>query len=116
MEDSTYLAQTGAPMLWGEKEYTPTERIGARPTLEINGMISGFTGAGTKTVLPAFAVAKISSRIVADQTPDDLHHKLRAYLEKIVPSTVRWELTYMGGSLPSATDPHNPYTFALEKR
>jgi acetylornithine deacetylase/succinyl-diaminopimelate desuccinylase-like protein len=115
MQDSTYLAQTGAPLLWGEKEYTPTERIGARPTLEINGMISGFTGNGTKTVLPAYAVAKISSRIVADQTPDDLHRKLRAYLEKIVPPTVRWELTYLGGSLPSATNPHSPYTAALDK-
>lgn len=115
MNDPVYLAQTGAPMLWGEKGYTPTERIGARPTLEINGMMSGFTGNGTKTVLPAYALAKISSRIVADQTPDDLHHKFRAYLEKIIPPTVQWELTFMGGSLPSATDPNNPYTAALEK-
>jgi len=115
VDDAIYLAQTGAPKLWGEKEYTPTERIGARPTLEINGMISGFTGSGTKTVLPSYAVAKLSSRIVADQTPEDLHHKFRAYLEKIIPPTVRWELTYMGGSLPSATDPHNPYSIALEK-
>ena len=60
--EAFYLEQTGVPALWGEAGYTPAERIGARPTLEVNGLYSGFTGEGSKTVLPAWAMAKISCR------------------------------------------------------
>jgi acetylornithine deacetylase/succinyl-diaminopimelate desuccinylase-like protein len=113
MDEAYYLDQTGAPALWGEKEFTPSERVGARPTLEVNGLYSGFIGVGTKTVLPAYAMAKISSRIVADQDPETIHQLLRTYLEKNIPSTVRWELTYFGGGPACATDPNNPAALAL---
>ena len=63
MDDQYYLDQTGVPELWGEKGYTATERIGGRPTLEINGILSGYTGEGPKTVIPALAMAKISCAI-----------------------------------------------------
>ena len=68
-DDASYLAETGVPALWGEEGYTSAERTGARPTLEVNGLLSGWTGAGSKTVLPAKAMAKISCRLVPDQTP-----------------------------------------------
>ncbi|MBC8496106.1 MAG: M20/M25/M40 family metallo-hydrolase, partial [Chloroflexi bacterium] len=55
--EAWYLENTGAPELWGEEGYSPDERVGARPTLEINGLLSGFTGEGAKTVLPAYAMA-----------------------------------------------------------
>jgi len=87
------LEQTGVPALWGEPQFTPTERISARPTLEVNGLLSGFTGQGSKTVLPAWAMAKISCRLVPDQTPEEIHKKLRAYLKKNAPKTIKWELT-----------------------
>jgi len=115
MGDDYYLKQTGAPQLWGEPDYTPVERVGARPTLEVNGLFSGFTGQGTKTVLPAYAMAKISCRIVADQEPDEIHYLLRRYLEQRIPSTVRWELNYFGGAPASLTDPKHPAAQAMKK-
>jgi acetylornithine deacetylase/succinyl-diaminopimelate desuccinylase-like protein len=59
LDEAFYLKQTGAPALFGEAGYARSERIGARPTLEVNGLLSGFTGEGSKTVLPAKAMAKV---------------------------------------------------------
>jgi acetylornithine deacetylase/succinyl-diaminopimelate desuccinylase-like protein len=115
MNDISYIDQTGVSQLWGEKEFTPTERIGRRPTLEINGLYSGFIGAGTKTVIPAYAMAKISTRLVADQDPEEIHQLLRAYLEKTIPPTVRWELINFGGGQACATDPNHPAAVSLIK-
>ncbi len=91
--DETFLLQTtGVPKLWGERGYTAIERIGARPTLEINGLISGFTGEGSKTVLPATAMAKISMRLVADQKPEEVREQLESFLKDKLPDTVTWKL------------------------
>jgi acetylornithine deacetylase/succinyl-diaminopimelate desuccinylase-like protein len=84
---------TGVPALWGEPQFIPAERVGARPTLEVNGLLSGFTGQGSKTVLPAWAMAKISCRLVPDQTPEEVEKQMRAYLKKNAPKTIKWELT-----------------------
>lgn len=92
-----YLDKSGAPGLCGEEGYTPNERTGARPTLEVNGLYSGFTGQGFKTVLPARAGAKISMRLVPDQQPAHVASALREYLERTVPQCVRWELDDLGG-------------------
>ena len=99
-----FMEMTGAPMLWGEAEYTPFERVGARPTLEINGLLSGFTGTGTKTVLPAYAMAKITCRLVPDQDPAKIHQSLQNYLEQHAPKTIRWELINMDGAPASISD------------
>lgn len=115
MTDADYLKQTGALHLWGDPNFTPTERLGARPTLDVNGMISGFTGAGTKTVLPSIASAKISCRLVADQAPAEIHQSMRTYLEQNAPDDIRWELNFLGGSPACATDPNNPAAQALSK-
>ncbi len=93
-----YMENTGVAALYGEEGYTPDERVGGRPTLEINGMLSGFTGEGSKTVLPAYAMAKISCRLVPDQDPDEVHQQLRQYLEEHAPSTVKWELISMASA------------------
>ena len=113
MDDKFYLQQTGAPSLYGEPDYLPFERIGSRPTLEVNGMISGFTGVGSKTVIPASAMAKLSMRLVPQQDPAEVDQQLRAYLEKTVPQTVRWELDSYGGSPASLTDRNSKGVDAL---
>lgn len=113
MSDEFYLAQTGAPELWGEKGYTAAERIGGRPTLEVNGFLSGFTGAGSKTVIPAWAMAKISMRLVPDQNPDEVYRQLIQYLKEHAPSTVRWEVIRMAGGPASFTNPNHPAAQAM---
>jgi acetylornithine deacetylase/succinyl-diaminopimelate desuccinylase-like protein len=104
MGDDFYLRTTGAPALYGEAGYTPAERVGARPTLEVNGLLSGFTGEGAKTVLPAWAMAKISCRLVPDQTPADVHQQMLAYLQANAPASIRWTLVDMHGGAPSISD------------
>lgn len=83
----------GAPQLYGEKGYNHLEQTGSRPTLEINGLYSGFIGEGSKTVLPAKAMAKISCRLVPYQDDTKIEGMLRAYLEKHAPPTVTWKLS-----------------------
>ncbi|MEW6718131.1 MAG: dipeptidase [Chloroflexota bacterium] len=113
LDERFYLGQTGVPQLWGEKGYTPVERIGARPTLEVNGIYSGFIEEGAKTVLPAFAMAKISTRLVPNQEPAEVELQLREYLENHAPPTVRWELINMIGGPASLSDRNSPAIKAL---
>ncbi|MDD5370854.1 MAG: dipeptidase [Anaerolineaceae bacterium] len=113
--EATYLQQTGAPALWGESGYTPVERVGARPTLEINGLLSGFTGIGSKTVIPAWAMAKISMRLVPDQDPKLVEEQLRRYLEEHAPNTVRWELARFSGGKASISPRNTRATQALTR-
>ncbi|MCB0077820.1 MAG: dipeptidase [Anaerolineales bacterium] len=86
--EAELLAETGALKAWGEPEYTVTERVSARPTLELNGIWGGFTGQGAKTVLPAKASAKISMRLVPDQDPWQMAERVRRYLRAIAPPTI----------------------------
>jgi acetylornithine deacetylase/succinyl-diaminopimelate desuccinylase-like protein len=109
------LEQTGAPALWGEPQFTPLERIGARPTLEVNGLLSGFTGQGSKTVLPAWAMAKISCRLVPNQTPEETEKQLRAYLKKNAPKTVRWELINLHNAGAALVETDSPGVQALAR-
>ncbi len=114
-DEAWYLENTGAPALFGEAGFTPEERVGGRPTLEINGLYSGFIGEGSKTVLPSYAMAKISCRLVPNQDPEEVHQQLRQYLEQHAPQTIRWELDYMVGSPPSLSDRHSPWNQAYLK-
>jgi len=108
-----YLENTGVPALWGEKEYTPDERVGARPTLEVHGLLSGFTGEGGKTVLPAYAMAKVSCRLVPNQDPETVYGQLLAYCKKNVPATIKWEVIKMAGSPPSLSNRNSPWVQAF---
>ncbi|MFI5241921.1 MAG: dipeptidase, partial [Gemmatimonadales bacterium] len=71
-EDANFLKEVGAPSLGGEKGYSTLERLWSRPTCEVNGLLSGYTGEGAKTVLPAHAMAKVSCRLVPDQSPAEI--------------------------------------------
>jgi len=99
--DDWWLGQTGAPSLFGEQGFSVNERVLARPTLDVNGFLSGFTGVGSKTVLPARAMAKISMRLVPDQTPDAVQAQLEEYLRRNAPPTVRWEVQNLAGAPPA---------------
>jgi acetylornithine deacetylase/succinyl-diaminopimelate desuccinylase-like protein len=90
--DEEWRATTGAPQLYGEKGFTTTERLGARPTLEVNGLYSGFIGEGSKTVLPAKAMAKISTRLIPEQDDEAVEAQLKEYMRQNAPPTVMWEV------------------------
>ena len=113
--DQYYLNATGVPALYGEAGYTTIERLGARPTLEVNGLYSGFTGEGSKTVLPAWAMAKISTRLVPDQRPSDVYQQMQSYLEAHAPKEVRWSLITMHGGPASISDRNSIYIKALSR-
>lgn len=96
-DEEKYLKQLGSPALFGEEGYTTLERTWARPTLEINGIWGGFTGEGSKTVLPARASAKMSCRLVPDQDPEEITNLLEARLRELCPPTVTMEIIRMAG-------------------
>lgn len=95
---------TGAPATWGEADYTLRERANARPTLEINGLLSGWTGAGPKTIIPAKAMAKVSCRLVGNQDPDEIYQQLTHYIESITPPTVTVSCSLLSKSGPALID------------
>lgn len=100
--------QTGAPQPWGEADYTLHERIGARPTLEVNGLVSGFTGVGSKTVLPAKALAKVSCRLVPDQDPYEIEELVRARVKALTPPDVTSEVRGLNYAYPSVVPINSP--------
>jgi acetylornithine deacetylase/succinyl-diaminopimelate desuccinylase-like protein len=88
-DHKAWLEQTGAPIDWGEPDYTIVERTTARPTLDVNGMWGGYIEPGAKTVLPGKAHAKISMRLVPDQDPAAISRLIAEHLKAIAPPTVR---------------------------
>jgi acetylornithine deacetylase/succinyl-diaminopimelate desuccinylase-like protein len=110
--ETKYKKELGAPRLFGETGYTTLERVWARPTFEVNGLLSGFTGEGAKTVLPATAMAKVSMRLVPDQDPNKIADLFEAYLRKVAPKTVGVTVTRMSGGKPWMTEFDNKYVRA----
>jgi acetylornithine deacetylase/succinyl-diaminopimelate desuccinylase-like protein len=106
--EEEWRQETGAPHSWGEAAYSLRERVGARPTLEVNGIVGGFTGQGAKTVLPAKALAKVSCRLVPDQDPYEVEKQLRAYVQSITPPTVTSEVRGIHYGYPSIVPIDSP--------
>jgi len=98
MDDNIVKAITGVSALGGEAGFQPIERIGARPTLDVNGLYSGFIEKGAKTIIPAYAMAKISCRLVPDQDTSEIESSFRSYLKENAPDSVRWELDLLSGA------------------
>jgi len=90
----------GAPALTGEAGFSTLERLWIRPTCEVNGLFSGYTGEGAKTVLPAEAMAKVSFRLVPDQDPDEVVAQLRTHVAAVAPEGVRIEVVALHGGRP----------------
>jgi acetylornithine deacetylase/succinyl-diaminopimelate desuccinylase-like protein len=107
-----YRKDFGIPKLHGESGYSTLERTWVRPTLEVNGLLSGFTGEGAKTVLPAVAMAKISMRLVPNQDPATIAALFQDYVEKLAPKTVEVKVTRMSGGKPWMTKFDSAYVQA----
>ncbi|MGC9468122.1 MAG: dipeptidase [Anaerolineae bacterium] len=103
-----WLKETGAPEAWGEKAYTIIECTSARPTLDVNGIWGGYTEPGAKTVLPSSAHAKISMRLVPDQTPEEISSLVTRYLHDIAPPTVSVEVRDLHGGSAAIVDRDSP--------
>jgi acetylornithine deacetylase/succinyl-diaminopimelate desuccinylase-like protein len=98
--DEHFRAETGSPKLFGEKGYTTLERVWMRPTVEVNGLLSGYTGEGAKTVLPAKAMAKVSCRLIPDQEPAEIERLMKAHVEKVKPEGVSVTVQHLHGGAP----------------
>ena len=107
MTEQDMLAITGSPALFGEPGYSSAERLWARPTAEVNGIAGGYQGEGSKTVLPAEAMAKFSFRLVPDQDPKDIMKKVQAHLEKHTPEGVTVEVEVGHDGKPFYADPNS---------
>jgi acetylornithine deacetylase/succinyl-diaminopimelate desuccinylase-like protein len=102
-DENDYKNDLGVKELWGEKGFTTNERTGIRPTLEINGIWGGYTGEGAKTVLPSKAYAKISARLVPNQSSEKITEMLLQYFRKIAPVGVTVEAHNLHGGEPYMT-------------
>lgn len=101
--EKEYMDDLGVKALWGEKGFSTNERTGIRPTLEVNGIWGGYTGEGSKTVLPSKAFAKISARLVPNQESDKITELLIKHLEKITPPYVNLKASLHHGGEPYGT-------------
>jgi acetylornithine deacetylase/succinyl-diaminopimelate desuccinylase-like protein len=114
-DDVEWLALSGATATWGEKGYSTLERIWARPTLDLCGLTSGFQGSGSKTIIPALASAKVSCRLVPDQTPDEIARLFEDHVRRICPPGVTVSVKPLSGGLPYLAPTDHP-VFASAQR
>jgi len=107
-DDEGFRGETGSPSLFGEKSFSTLERVWMRPTCEVNGLLSGYTGEGAKTVLPSKAMAKVSCRLVPDQRPDEIERLMRAHVERVAPPGVTATVRPLHGGHPWRADLNGP--------
>ncbi len=99
-DEQGFQHETGAPALGGEAGFSTLERIWTRPTCEINGLLSGYTGEGAKTVLPSKAMAKVSCRLVPDQSPEEIGKLMEAHIRRVAPKGVTVSIAHLHGGRP----------------
>jgi acetylornithine deacetylase/succinyl-diaminopimelate desuccinylase-like protein len=108
-DEEAFRREMGAPALWsGEVGYTPLERLGARPTLEIHGIRGGFVGEGQKTVIPARIVAKVSMRLVSDQDPLEIARLFERRIQELAPPSVQVEVRRLSYADPALIERDAP--------
>lgn len=106
--DDTLMQEVGVSALGGEPGYTTLERLWTRPTCEVNGLLSGYTGEGAKTVLPAVSMAKVSFRLVPDQDPHTIAALVQAHVERVAPPGITVSVTHLHGGKPWRADLQGP--------
>jgi len=99
-DEKAYRQELGVRALGGEKAFSPLERLWIRPTCDVNGILCGYTAEGAKTVLPNKAMAKVSFRLVKNQTPGRVKRLVEAHLKKVKPAGVTVELKELHGGRP----------------
>ncbi len=114
-DDEQYMKQLGVNRLAGEQGFSTLERRWSRPTFDINGLTSGYQGAGSKTVLPSRASAKFSFRLVPDQDPDEVGENLRKMLQSICPPGIEMELASRGGTKGFVLSLDSPFMQAASR-
>ncbi|MCA1587312.1 MAG: dipeptidase [Chloroflexi bacterium] len=108
-DEARWRDETGVPAsMGGEGGYTLLERLSARPTFDINGIWGGYTGEGAKTIIPAWASAKFSTRLVPDQDYREIERSMQAHLESIAPPTVQVSVKVIHGGAPVITPLDHP--------
>ncbi len=101
LSEEQFKEATGVPAIWGDERFSIRERISARPTLDINGLWSGWTGPGPKTIIPAKAGCKISSRLVGNQDPIKVYEQIKSYIESITPPSVQLSVRLLNSGKPA---------------
>ena len=99
-DEKTFFKGIGLEKGFGEKGYSVVERLGARPTCDVNGIWGGHTEEGAKTVLPSKAFAKISMRLVPDQTPEKVAEQFQDYMQGLIPDGFTLKVDYLHGGTP----------------
>jgi acetylornithine deacetylase/succinyl-diaminopimelate desuccinylase-like protein len=110
-----YKKSVGVDEIWGEKGYTSLERVGIRPTLDVNGIWGGYIGEGAKTVLPSKAYAKISMRLVPNQEHKHIAELFKKHFEKIAPPYVKVDVKYLHGGQGYVSPTDSPAYIAASK-
>jgi acetylornithine deacetylase/succinyl-diaminopimelate desuccinylase-like protein len=106
--DAQLMHEVGVEALGGEAGYTTLERLWTRPTCEVNGLLSGYTGEGAKTVLPATAMAKVSFRLVPDQDPEEIARLVIDHVHRVAPAGATVTVTNLHGGRPWRADLEGP--------
>ena len=119
-DDAEFFAKIGLESGFGEKGYSTNERRWGRPTFDINGMTSGYQGAGSKTIIPSKASAKFTCRLVPNQDPVKIAEAVRSYIGTLIPTGITWELSVQHGAAGMSLDLDKsrfvePMAAALEK-
>jgi acetylornithine deacetylase/succinyl-diaminopimelate desuccinylase-like protein len=107
-DEAAYRAELGIPEVFGEEGYTTRERAWARPTLDVNGIFGGYEGRGAKTVLPSWGGAKVSMRLVPDQTPDEIARLFTDFVHQVTPPGLVVEVTNLHGADPVLVEGEGP--------
>ncbi len=113
--ESAYMKEVGVKELAGEKGYTTLERQWARPTLDCNGIVGGYTGEGAKTIIPSKVSSKISMRLVSNQDPKKIAKLFTAHIKAIAPKSVKVTVKELHGGYPVITPIDGKATIAASK-
>jgi acetylornithine deacetylase/succinyl-diaminopimelate desuccinylase-like protein len=114
-DEKDLMREAGASALGGEKGYSVLERLWTRPTCEVNGLLSGYTGEGAKTVLPAKAMAKVSCRLVPKQEPAQIEKLMQAHVARVAPKGVTVKVVHLHGGKPWRAELRGPLFDAARK-
>ena len=114
-DEAAFKQELGVSEVFGEEGYSTVERRWARPTCEVNGMFSGYSGVGPKTIVPSKATVKITCRLVPDQDPKLLTQALHDYLKSQCPASLSFEFSSFHGCPAFVLDPNSPYIEAASE-